>query len=179
MSMEKRIYLTIAIVSFLTILMVGFVIFPLFDQIKDNSKELISQKKMSLELETKIANLEKFKDIHIDLQYFLNQVDDLFVDSRVPIEFISFLEGASQEFQIESEILSVSEKRIEKDFWPHLTFQVVSSGFFPDFLKFLEKIENGPYLIELQNMTVNKLPQRDDFNLANIRVAFSLKVFAK
>lgn len=180
MAIKKRIYLTLIIFAFLIILIIVFIVFPLFGEIKNNSKELIVQKEKFVVLETKIANLEKFKVLQADLQYFLKEIDNLFVDPIVPVEFIGFLENTSEKSGLETEIMPVgSDKKMEKGFWPYLTFQITSSGSFSNFLKFLEKIENGPYLIEVQNLSISKLTGDKDIVFDKVRVAFSIKVFVK
>ena len=179
MAIKKKIYLTLIIFSLLIILIIVFVVFPLFRGIKNNSKELIVQKEKFVALEAKITNLEKFKVLYAELQRFLKEIDNLFVDSRVPVEFIGFLEKSSEKSQLEIEILPTSDKKIEKDFWPHLTFQITSTGSFPNFLKFLEKLENSLYLVELQNVSISKLTGDKDAVSDNVRADFSVKVFVK
>jgi len=179
MAIKKKIYLTLIIFSLLIILMIVFVVFPLFRGIKNNSKELIVQKEKFVALEAKITNLEKFKVLYAELQHFLKEIDNLFVDSGVPIEFISFLEKTSEKSQLKIEILPTSDKKMEKDFWPYLAFQITSTGSFPNFLKFLEKLENGPYLVEVQNVSIGKLTGNNGAVSDNVRANFSVKVFVK
>jgi len=179
MAIKKKIYLTLIIFSLLIILMVVFIIFPLLGQIKNNAKELIVQKEKFVALEAKITNLEKFKVLYVELQHFLKQIDNLFVDARVPVEFISFLEETSEKSQLKIEILPGSDKEMEKDFWPYLTFQITSTGSFPNFLKFLEKLENSLYLLEVQNVSIGKLTGDKDVVSDDVRANFSVKVFVK
>lgn len=179
MAIKKKIYLTLIIFSLLIILIIVFVVFPLFRGIKNNSKELIVQKEKFVALEAKITNLEKFKVLYAELQHFLKEIDNLFVDSRVPVEFIGFLEKTSEKSQLKIEILPTSDKEIEKDFWPYLAFQITSTGSFPNFLKFLEKLENSPYLVEVQNVSIGKLTGDEGVISDNVRANFSVKVFVK
>ena len=179
MAITKRIYLTLIIFALFIILMIVFIVFPLFSEIKNNSKELIIQKEKFIDLEAKITNLEKFKVLYAELQRFLKEIDNLFVDSGVPVEFVGFLEKTSDQCQLKIETLSTSGKKMEKDSWPSLTFQITSLGSFPNFLKFLEKLENSPYLVEVQNISLNKLMGDKDVVLAHVRANFSVKVFVK
>jgi len=179
MAIKKRIYSTLIIFAFLIILIIVFIVFPLFCEIKNNSKELIVQKEKFVDLETKIINLEKFKVSYTELRPFLKEIDNLFVDSKAPIEFIGFLENTSKESQLKIEILPTSDKKTEKDFWSYLTFQITSTGSFPNFLKFLEKLENSLYLVEIQNINIGKLIGDKDAVSDNVRANFSVKVFVK
>lgn len=179
MAIKKRIYSTLIIFAFLIILIIVFIVFPLFREIKNNPEELIVQKEKFIALETKIINLEKFKVLQTELQPFLKEIDNLFVDSEAPIEFIGFLENTSKESQLKIEILPTSDKKTEKDSWSYLTFQITSTGSFPNFLKFLEKLENSPYLVEIQNISISKLIGAQDAVSDNVRANFSVKVFVK
>ncbi len=176
--MKKRIYLTLIIFSCLIILIIVFFIFPFLSRIKNNSQELALQKEKMINLEAKINNLGKFRDLGTDLEQFLKEIDNLFVDAEVPVDFINFLEKTSEKCGLSIEILPISDKEA-KNFWPCINFKIISIGSFPDFLMFLEKLENNPYLLEIQNITISRLAEKEDISSKNIRADFSLKVFVK
>lgn len=179
MTLANKTNLTIVIFLVLVILMTAFVVLPLFRQIDNNSKSLVVQKENFTVLEASIANLEKFKVLYQELENMLERVDNLFVDSELPVEFIAFLENTSEKHQLEIDILFTSDKKTENDSWSYLNFQITSVGSFPNFLKFLEKLENSPYLIEPQNISVNKLAEGGAFSSDKVKATFSLKVFVK
>jgi Tfp pilus assembly protein PilO len=174
MTITKKINLSIITFAILVILLVVFIIFPLFREIKDNSRELISQKESLATLEEKIGNLEKFKILYKELEQILEKIDNLFINSEVPVEFISFLETTAENCQQKIEISPTSAKKSEKELWSSLTFQIASTGSFPNFLKFLEKLETSPYLIEIKNINISKSGEGGD-----VKAIFSVKVFAK
>ncbi len=176
--MKKRTYLTLTIFSLLIVLTVFFVIFPLFNRIKNNSEELVAKKENIIFLEARVSNLERFRALYAELEHFLEEVDNLFVDSEMPIEFIDFLERTSKESQLEIEILPISDKKTREGFWPYLTFQITSSGSFSNFLRFLEKLENNPYLIEVKNITISRLT-KEGAAFSGVRANFSVEVFVK
>jgi Tfp pilus assembly protein PilO len=173
MTITKKIHLSIAIFIILIILIAVFAIFPLFRGIKNNSQELISQKESLAAQEAKITNLERFKILYNQLEEILEKIDDLFVDSEVPVGFISFLETTSENCQLKIEISPASAPKNKKELWPSLTFQIKTTGTFPNFLKFLEKLEASPYLIEIKNINVGRLEGGE------VKANFSLKVFTK
>lgn len=179
MTVKNKIHLSIAIFLLLTILMVVFVIYPLLRNIKNSSNELIFQKNNLLTLETQITNLEKFKTISKGLEEILKKVDSLFVDPKVPIEFISFLEKNSKNNSLDIEISQISAKKMEKDAWSFLILQASITGSFPNFLRFFEKLEASPYLIEIQNLSVSTLAGQKPSSSDNIKADFLIKVFAK
>ena len=163
------------IVFFVLVILIGvFIVNPLYKDIKENSKELVSQKRQLSILETKIRNLEGFKILYKNLEDILEKINDLFVNSEVPVEFIGFLETTAEDCAVTLDISPVSSGQVGKDPWPSLTFRVTLQGSFPGFLKFLEKIENSPYLIEIQNLTVNRTT-----DTAEVKGTLSLKVFVK
>jgi len=67
------------------------------------------------------------------------------------------LDKTAENSKLLSDISSVSVKTSETDPWSSLGFQITLAGLLPDFLRFLEKIETAPYLIEVQNLTVKKV----------------------
>jgi len=138
MTTINKIYLSIFVFIALVILMTVFIIYPLFGEIKNNSKELISQKESLTTLETKIVDLERFKILYKELEEILEKIDNLFIDPEVPVEFIGFLEKTAEDCQLTIKISFASFKKIEKDSWPFLTFQTTSVGSFSNFLHFLE-----------------------------------------
>lgn len=171
--------MTLAASALLVVLAVIFVILPLFNEIKGKSGELAAQKEKFSALEAKIANLKEFEGLYSELQYLLKEIDKLFVNSAVPVEFIGFLERTAKECRLEIEILSALNTKAEKDFWSSITFQTAATGSFLDFMKFLEKIENSLYLLEVQRISVNKPSEVKDVVSEGVKSNFSVKVFVK
>jgi Tfp pilus assembly protein PilO len=174
MKTKEKINLLIVLVILLVILTAAFVVYPLLGGIRKNSQELVSQKKNLAILESKVANLEKFKIIYKELEEILGKINDLFVDPGVPVEFISFLEERAKESHLETKITPTVLKGTEEDPWPFLSFQINSTGSFPDVLSFLKKIENSSYLIEIKNLNISKVEASD-----NVQAIFSIKVYTK
>ncbi len=139
------------------LVLVCFVIYPLFKGIKKNSEEFIIAKRESILLQGKTGKIEQFRKTYEDLRPDLEKIDNLFTDSEVPIDLIKFLDKTAENSKLLSDISSVSVKTSETDPWSSLGFQITLAGLLPDFLRFLEKIETAPYLIEVQNLTVKKV----------------------
>lgn len=179
MTTTNKIILSIITFIILVVLIIVFIIYPLFGEIKKNSNELISQKESLATLEVKIANLEKFKILYKDLEKILEKINNLFIDPEVPVGFIGFLEKNAEDCQLTIKISLTSAKKTEKDPWPSLTFKITPTGPFPNFLKFLAKIENSPYLIEIQNLNVSRLGKGETSPLVNIQANLSIKVYTQ
>ena len=177
MKTKSKVNLTIGAFGVLIILMVVFILAPFLRKISVNSKELASQRENLAVLETKAANLEKFKNLYSGLREILEKIDDLFVSAEVPVGFIGFLEDTSSESNLTIKIVPSSQET-KGDAWPSLSFQITNTGSFDSFLKFLEKLENSPYLIEIKNVNIGDLPEKEALP-GWIKATFSLKVFAK
>jgi len=82
---------------------------------------------------------------------------------------------------------SATTKKTEKEEpWQSLSVQLLVTGSFSNFSKFLHKLENGPYLIEVVDLNTRRLAEKDIQvkELENIPGAdttnvLSIKVFAK
>lgn len=176
--MANKTNFTIVVFLTLIILSVVFIILPIFQNINNNANALISEKQNFTSLEADISNLEKFKILYKNLEEILDKINGLFVDSEVPVEFITFLEDTSEKCQLKIEIIPSSEKKIQEGAWSYLNFQINTTGSFPNFMKFLDKLENSQYLIEVQSVSVSKLTQEQK-GASSVRASFSLKVFVK
>ena len=190
MTPRNKINLSLIIFSILSICLIVFIIYSLFDGIKKNSESLISQKAASVSFGAKIKELEEFQTVYQDLKPNLEKIDALFIDSKVPVEFINFLETTSQEYQNLIKISPGLPLKTERDPWLSIVFQITSTGSFPNFLRFLAKIETSPYLIEVQNLNVKRLTEKAlmskapnqglaEGSLGDVEATLLIKVYAK
>lgn len=179
MTTAKKINLSIIIFVVLIFLVISFVIYPSFKEIKKSSKDLIYQKENLSNLEAKIVNLEKFRILYKNLEEILDKIDNLFINPEVPVDFISFLEKNSKDCQLATEISFSPVKKIKTDPWPSLSFKITSTGSFSNFLKFLEKLENSQYLIEIQNLSINQTKKSEIPSKVDIQANLSIKVYSK
>lgn len=188
MLFKNKINLSLLIFSVSIISLIFFVIYPVFKEIKTSSEDLISEKQNFTSLEIKIENLRNSQAFLSKIKPNLEKINQLFIDFEVPVDFINFLEKTAKECDVVIEILALPSKEIEKDSWPSVLFQISSIASFDKFLKFLEKIENSPYLIELQGLNIRKLSEKEiekeieieiETELNDVKVVFSIKVYAK
>ncbi len=186
MTIKNKINLSLAIFIILNLSLILFLICPLFQGIKNDSKELISQKQKIVSLKTKIENLGKFQTLWQEIEPNFQKIEKLSIDPDVPVEFISSLEKISKDCQMAIKISSTPSSGTEKDPWPSLFFQISSATSFSKFLKFLEKLETNPYLVEISSLNVRKLTEAElkskEFegnSLGDVAAALSLKVYSK
>jgi len=181
MTLKKKIYLSIIIFGSVSVLSVVFLLRPLFLEIKKMSQEIVSQKQALVSFAAEIKNLEDFKKIYPTISPNLEKIDNLFINPELPIGFIGFLEESAEQSQLAVKISPLPARKIEKELWPFLTFRIKATAPFPKFLRFLEKIENSPYLIEIQNLTAAKVVERNLQPAPNeaVEAVIILKVFSK
>ena len=212
----KKIYLSIAMFGIISTLLVVFVMWPLFKEIKAISQNLFLKKNKIVYLSEERENIKKIENLYKTYQSDLDRIENLFVDPEVPIEFIGFLEKSATDSQIKLEISSMTRaaakgeneataslttravarggdeqssattKKTEQEPWQSLSAQLLVTGSFSNFSKFLHKLENGPYLIETVDLNTRRLAEKDIQvkELENIPGAdttnvLSIKVFAK
>lgn len=137
-------------------------------------------------MEIKIGNLGKFQTLWQEIEPSFQKIEKLFIDPEAPVEFISFLEKISKDCQMAIKISSTPSSGTEKDPWPSLFFQISSATSSPKFLKFLEKLETSPYLIEISSLNVRELTEAElkskEFegrSLGDVAAALSLKVYIR
>jgi len=186
MTFKKRTSLSLAVFSILTIFLAVFLIYPLFERIKNNSETISLQKADLASLETKTANLKKFQNLLEEIEPNLTKMDKLFINSEAPVDFISFLETIAQDCEISLKISRSLSEKSKKDIWPSLIFQISSTGSFPKFFKFFEKLENSPYLIKIQNLNIRRLTEKElkskefsQFALSDVKASILIQVYAK
>lgn len=182
----KKIYLSTIAFATLNILLIVFIVFPLFEEVKKNSEAFLLEKNKIASLSKEEEGREKMEGLYKNYQSDLEEIEKVFVDPEVPIEFIGFLEKTATVSQIQLKILSMIKKIEKEDPWPGLSFQLSAVGSFPDFLRFLEKLENSPYLIETLELNTRALTEKEikskefeSFPVADANTLFLIKVFTK
>jgi len=161
MTTNKKIYLSLVIFFVASFCLIIFIVVFLFAGIEKNSNEIPIQKQKLVSLEAKIESLEKFKESYNEINPNLDKINNLFVDPEVPVDFMSFLEKTSRDCGISINTTLISAEKDDKDLWDFLSFQINSISSFSKFLIFLEKIENSPYLIEIESLNIRKLSEED------------------
>jgi len=177
MSPRKKIYFWLLIFILISLFFIAFLIPKFLKEIRADSQELISLKSELVSFQKETENLDKLKLVYQNYQSNLAKIDEIFIDPEVPIEFFNFLDKNAALFQLEIEKSPVSKQKAENE-PPSLFFQISVSGSFPNFLKFLEKLENAPYLIDVLNLNVKKIISKET-PTANIESTFLIKVYTR
>ena len=169
--------------SVIFLAIVGIVIGPLVLGIEDIGTNIKEQDQNMLVLEERIAKAKEFRAFRAENEKDLAKLEKALIKAEMPLDFINFLEDVSKECQVISSFLPIASPKAEKDGLPAISFQVVITGNFSSAMKFLKKIESGPYLIQIGNLTIkNELGdvlEEGGAKQGQIRMDLSLKAYAK
>lgn len=180
MTAKNKNYLTLCSCFLLLVLTAVLVLWPLFRNISKDMNTLISAKTEILSIESKIENLSTQKKRYEEYKPNLNKIDALFINSDVPIDFIRFIEDLARGCQVSAEISSVPSAPLKNE-WKSLGFKISTESSFLNLSRFLEKLENAPYLLEVQKVSLEKTAGEINEKTADkeISAELTIKVFAK
>ena len=122
-------------------------------------------------------NLGRLEESYKSHRSDLDDIETLLVKGDIPVEFVDFLEKTAADSNVQINISSLTRKTEKDALWQNLFFKMTATGLFVDFLKFLEKLENSPYLIEVLDLNVKETSEAK--TSTNVIADLSLKVFAK
>lgn len=186
MEPNKKILITSIVFGLIILVLVFLIIYPLFRVIKKSSNDFITAKQDLILFQGKIENLGEIKKTYESWEGNLEKTEELFIDPEIPIGLIEFWERIAKDLGVSIDISHVSLKTVEDDLWDSVGFRIVIAGSFANFLEFFEKIENSPYLIEIQNIVVKRLTEQEikseaygQSSLGDVRAILSTKVYAK
>jgi len=165
--------------------MLLLVIFLIKD-IQRNSQEFLLERKTLTLMEREFQEFENFERNSAFYQSNLEKLDKLFLNPEVPIDFVQFLEKESENIGL---LIKISPSIItsrESDPWESIGFQILLTGSFPNCLKFLEKLQISPWLLEIQMTEVKRITEKElqleelkDFSLGDVFFSIILKVYTK
>ena len=167
------------ILGIILLLSAIFVIFMTFMEIKKSSDDLLSEKKNLKSFSEGIKDLQESKKFYEAHQADLDKIDRQFVDPTVPVDFIKFLEKTAADANLSVEISPISSEVKEEDLWPNLSFQLIVKGTFSNVSRFLEKLENSTYLIEVINLSLTRTARLNEPLVGDVDAIITLKAATK
>ncbi len=177
---EKTKIITAILISLLIdLLIVLFLVGPTFKGIKQASSDLLYYKKKLALVRGEVANFQDFEAHH---QLYLQNLQEmnslvqsqLFIDKEVPLELVSFCqeEALRENLQFQITPLKVSSQEEKEAPFDFLTLRIRLEGEFPHLLRFLKRLENSQWLIQVQQINISK---QEDTTEANLLI----RVYAK
>jgi len=160
MNQTKKIYITLTVFIALGLIVFVLIIYPFFKEIKQCSEDLFLARKDLALLENKAQKFLTSKQELWALIPDLEKIQKLFISPEIPIEFLQFLEKIAEQGNVLINISFSPQNQEEIMFFPFLNIQLSVSGACSDCLRFLEKLETGPYLIEIHQFTARELTEK-------------------
>ncbi len=179
---KTKIYIIIpATFILISLLLIVFLIWPALVEVKESSDELIFQNGRENFINDQNRELENFKNSYKNYQPNLEKIDRLFIDPQNPVNFINFLENIASETGVKPDISLASLPALKSKtvvVMPFVSFKISCKGKFLDILKFSDKLESGPYLIEIKNMETKESKDTEKNNSV-LNTDFLINVFTK
>lgn len=183
MKPERTIYLILLIFFLVFAVLTFFLAVPLIKKISTFSQELVSLEKELRLLQVRKNELEKLQSEDAHFKENFAQIQQLFVNPENPIQFMNFLESNASELNLKIETSFPPLKEEEKGF---LRIRLDLLGSYPHFCAFLERLENAPYLLEIEQLTVDKFSEDElkkedykDYTINDVRVILTIKALTK
>ncbi|MBM3250645.1 MAG: hypothetical protein FJZ07_00155 [Candidatus Nealsonbacteria bacterium] len=177
MTNRRKIIILLTIIEIVVLIFIGFLIFLQLKGVKKVSEELIGLKRELILFQDEAGELERAKETYWKLEPGLKEIARLFPDPGIPIGLIRFWENIAAESGLLIEVSPIFIKSVETDPWESMGFQLVLAGSVGNFLRFLEKIEAGSYLTEVQSLVISK--QEKETGGSGVRAILLAKIFTK
>ena len=186
MSTKRNIIITSTGCGLIAAAIVAFVIYPLVQDIKKSSQELVTVRNEAAVFQEGTGRIDYLKERYDELQPTFAKFDSLFINPEAPIDVITFWEQTAGDEGIAITIVPAQLKAAEDEPWDALSFQIRATGSFSKFLRFLEKIETGPHLIQTVNVTIKRLTKNDlqlkqyeQFSQGDVNTTLLVRVFTE
>ncbi len=134
--------------------LVVFAVFPLLSSIKLGSQEILVSQANVVNTQLQITELDRFQKNDKNYEPNFAKADALVVDSKDPIDFITFLESAASGSGVTADIKLISSHEQTLNGWPASVFEIASNGSFSGMMIFSQKLETGPYLASIQDISL-------------------------
>lgn len=184
---KKQMIMVLAGLLAMVIALIFIFLFFFLKGIKEASADLVNIKKELVLFQSKLSGEDDISKDYQKIQPDLPKIENSFVNPEVPVELIKFWEKTASDSGIYINIVPISSSGDDKDkkySWDFISFRLNLLGSFEDLLRFLERIEAGPYLIEIKDLSIQKLNSSDltskeypGLSLNDVRAVLTLKVF--
>ena len=177
--MRKKIIIATVVLIISILLFTALVIVPLLRGISKDSRHLEAQYLKVLEASSAEKEAVEFLKFSQAKEKDFEIIESIFVDAETPIGFIRFIEEIAATSNLAVKITPGTGKKQKGVPWPIMDFQLASSANYPEFLRFLEKLENGPYLLEVRNISLirERASQGEENSTQDVSFTLLVQVF--
>ena len=186
MNDKRQITLFIGICAVVSLTLLIVFIWPFFSRVKESSAELTRIKKELAVIDDKTGNIKTLKETCSMIGDNLQRAENLLIDKKVPVNLIEYLENSANSSNVLIKVSPISLKEISDDLWDFMSFRLNVSGSYQDFMSFFEKLEAGPFLVEIKDLSVKGLTSSDlsvddfaQFSIGDVTATITIRVFAK
>ena len=184
MNTKKQITLYLVGSAILLLVLILLFIYPVCKKVKENSAELIEIKKEVVIIDNKKGEIKNTRGACVLNESDFQKAQDVLVSLDVPVKLIEFLEDTANDSSLYINISPVSLKKVYDDLWDFVSFRLNLFGSYSNFMKFFEKLESSPFLIEIQDLSIKRMTASETDELVgvlpnDVRANLNLRVFAK
>ena len=151
MENNSKIYSISFVFAILALVMIALSVF-LFNAVVEKSIVLASDKGKIASLKGKFNDIQNFKNNYDTYKPNLDKIDQLYIDSQNPVDFIEFVENAAAKDNLNLEMLPPSFSTTGS--LTAADFQLSFIGEIPQIVEFLKIIENSPYLVKIKELDI-------------------------
>lgn len=176
---RKTFFIIGAILMLVVILSLGLA-FHLINNIKESANVISSYQAEIVADDLRVNNATRFARFVKEEKENLLSMAAVFADAAMPLELIGSLENAAFDSGLQIEFLPSVRLSVAEE--SPLRLEVVVSGDAVEIFSFIEKIENSPYLIEIESATIflEKSYVAAPLSAArSVKGKFLLKIYAK
>lgn len=131
-----------------------FVFRPLWLKIKEKSQSLAESESTLEALGEQLDIFQQFQTNSLVYQEYTLILDNFFIQQSAPIRFMEFIESQAAEvgLSLDVQALTLHQPNQQDDFG----FRLKVEGPYPGALKFLSRLEEAPWLIDLPQLTIQR-----------------------
>ncbi|PIU16327.1 hypothetical protein COT20_00675 [bacterium (Candidatus Gribaldobacteria) CG08_land_8_20_14_0_20_39_15] len=160
-SAKKKLYLLVLVACLIDFLFFYLVLFPLVKRIQINANNLDIQKNSLAIAEERNGKLEVLQKNIDNLKKNSQFVQNAFIDSSAPVQFMEFLEKQAQNHRLglAASLFNLSDTK--NDLWLAIGVRLEIEGQLADCLRFMETIENSHWVVAITRFDLQKIKQKE------------------
>ncbi|MCL5011032.1 MAG: hypothetical protein M1127_02385 [Patescibacteria group bacterium] len=181
MANQQKIYLTAAVFTAFLLLLVFLAVVPSLKLLGANSIELSKQRGELVFLQKQISGLNDFQRNFSEKKPLFDKISSSFVSAAAPISFLEFLEQEARDNGLIMNVVPQGSAASADNLWQNLDFKIVARGDFVPTARFLSRVENSAWLIEILQLDIAKISEAEAAGTpgGDIKSSVVVRVFAK
>lgn len=146
---------------------------PYLKGVAEDAQDLSKKRRELSLLEDEVRNQGEFSQYSLERTLDFERLASLFVDPGNPTHFLKALEDLSSQSGLAlTGIGAGNPQKAQGDTWPSIELKFSSAGSFPALMAFLRGLENLPYLVEIEMLTVSQ-------ELTGLKFSITLKLYTR